>query len=77
MTGRNGTTSFLPLNSKIGGQGRNDRLSVGQFLIREQTNYIYKKIETGEMIKTDTVEHEMELEEQLSKIDDTSVLKHN
>ena len=50
MNGRNGTTSFLPLDSKIGGQGRNDRPSVGQFLTREQTNYIYKKIETGEMI---------------------------
>ena len=43
MNGRNGTTSFLPLDSKIGGQGRNDRPSVGQFLTREQTNYIYKR----------------------------------
>ena len=43
MNGRNGTTSFLPLDSKIGGQGRNDRPSVGQFLTRELTNYIYKK----------------------------------
>ena len=72
MNSRNGTTLFLPLNSKIGGQGRNDRPSVGQFLTREQTNYIYKKIETGEMINTDTIEQEMEQEEQLSKIDDTS-----
>ena len=72
MNGRNGTTSFLPLDSKIGGQGRNDRPSVGQFLNREQTNYIYKKIETGEMINMDTIEQEMEQEEQLSKIEDTS-----
>ena len=72
MNGRNGTTSFLPLDSKIGGQGRNDRPSVGQFLAREQTNYIYKKIETGEMINTNTIEQEMEQEEQLSKIDNRS-----
>ena len=72
MNGRNGTNSFLPLDSKIGGQGRNDRPSVGQFLTREQTNYIYKKIETGEMINTDTIEQEMEQEEQLSKMDGTS-----
>ena len=72
MNGRNGTTSFLPVYSKIGGQGRNDKLSVGQFLTREQTNYIYKKTETGEMTNMDTIEQEMEQEEQLSKIDDTS-----
>ena len=72
MNGMNGTTSFLPLDSKIGGQGRIDRPSVGQFLTREQTNYIYKKIETGEMINTDRIEQEMQQEDQLSKIDDTS-----
>ena len=72
MNGRNGTASFLPLDSKIGGQGRNDRPNVGQFLTKEQTNYIYKKVETGEMINTDTIQQEMEQEEQLSKIDDTS-----
>ena len=71
MNCRNGTTSFLPLDSKIGGQGRNDKPNVGQFLTRKQTNYIYKKIETGDMINTATI-HEMEPEEQLSKIDDTS-----
>ena len=55
MNGRNGIILFLPLDSNIGGQGRNDRPSVGQFLTREQTNYIYKKIERGEMINTDTI----------------------
>ena len=41
MNGRNGTTGFLPLNSKIGGQVNNNRPSVGQFLTREQTRCIY------------------------------------
>ena len=31
MDGRDGTTTFLPLDSRIGGQGRNDRHSIGQF----------------------------------------------
>ena len=30
MNGRNGTTSFLPLDSIIGGQGRKDRPRVEQ-----------------------------------------------
>ena len=72
MNGRNGTTAFLPMDSKIGGQVRNDRPSVGQFLTREQANYIYKKIETGEMINTDAIEQEIKQEEQLNRIDGTS-----
>ena len=72
MNGRNGTTSFLLLDSKIGGQCRNDRPNVGQFLTREQTNNIYKMIEAGIIMNTDTIQQEMEQEEQLSKIDDTS-----
>ena len=72
MNHRNGTTSFLPLDCKIGGQGRNDKPSAGQFLTREQMNYIYKKIITGETIHMDTIEQEMEQDKQLSKMDDTS-----
>ena len=72
MNGRNGTTAFLPLGSRIGGQGRNDHPTVGQFLTREQTRYIYRKVETGEIINTDMIEQEIEQERQLNKIDDTS-----
>ena len=72
MNGRNGTTTFLPLDSRIGGQGRYNHLIVGQFLTREQTRYIYRKVETGEIIKTDMIEQEIEQEKQLNKIDDTS-----
>ena len=38
MNGRDGTTAFLPLDPKIGGQGRNDRASVGQFLTTNKQN---------------------------------------
>ena len=34
--------------------------------------YIYRKVETGEIINTETIEQEMEQEEQLSKIDATN-----
>ena len=47
MNGRDGTTTFLPLDSRIGGQGRDDRPAVGQFLTRDQKRYIYRKVETG------------------------------
>ena len=72
MNGRDGTTAFLPLDSRIGGQGRHNHPTVGQFLTREQTRYIYKKIETGKLINTDMIEQEIEHERQLDKMDDTS-----
>ena len=72
MNGRDGTTASLPLDSRIGGQGRDNHPTVGQFLTREQTRYIYRKVETGEIINTDTIEQEIEQEKQLNRIDDTS-----
>ena len=42
------------------------------FLTREQTRYIYRKVETGEIINTDMIEQEIEQERQLDKMDDTS-----
>ena len=72
MSDRNGTTTFLPLESRIGGQGRDDSPTVGQFLTRKQTRYIYRKVETGEIINTDTIEQINRARKQLSKIDDTS-----
>ena len=35
MNSRNGTTTFVPLDSRIGGQGRDDSPAVGQFLTRD------------------------------------------
>ena len=63
MDSRNGTTAVLSLNSKIGGQVSCDTPNVGQLLTREQANYVYKKVETGEVINTDTIQQAMEQEE--------------
>ena len=37
-----------------------------------RSSHIYKKVETGEMINTDTIQQEIEQENQLGRIDDTS-----
>ena len=71
MNSRDDTTTFLPLDSRIGRQNR-DSLTVGQYLTRNQTKYIYKKVETGEIINTDTIQQEIEQEKQLGRIDDIS-----
>ena len=46
MNSRDDTTTFLPLDSRIG--GHRDNPTVGQDLTRAQTRFIYKKVETGE-----------------------------
>ena len=73
MKHRDDTTAFLPLGIKIGGQinGYN-RPMVGLYLTREQTNYVYRKTESGEIINTDTLCQELEYEKQLTRIDDNS-----
>ena len=62
VNGRDDTTTFLPLDSRIGGQNRDGCPTVGQYLTRDQRNYIYKKVETGEMINTDMKQQEIEQE---------------
>ena len=39
---------------------------MGQYLTREQANYVYKKIESGKMINTETLQQELEPERQLN-----------
>ena len=72
MNGRDDTTTFLPLDFRIGGQNRDSFPMVGQYLTRDKTRYIYKKVETGELINTDTVQQQIEQEKQLNKIDDNN-----
>ena len=48
MKGRNGSTSFVPLNKKDG--LKNDVISE-KCLTEEQTKYIYDKVESGDELK--------------------------
>ena len=63
MNSRDDTTTFLLLDSRIDGE-TGDSPTVGQYLTRDQTRYIYRKVETGEMINTDTIKQEIEQEKQ-------------
>ena len=62
----------MPFDSIIGGEINYNRPSIGQFLTREQASYVYKKTESGEIINVDTIQQEVEQEDQLNKIDDSS-----
>ena len=43
MNGRDDDTTFLPLDFRIGGQSRDSYPTVGQYLTRDQAEYVYKK----------------------------------
>ena len=43
MNGRDGTTAFLPLNTKIGGQVNNNRPSIGKYLTKNKANTYTKR----------------------------------
>ena len=70
MNGRDDATTFLPLGSRIGGQSRDSHPTLGQYLTRDQTKYVYKKVEMGEMINADAIQQEIEQEKQLNRMDD-------
>ena len=72
MKGRNDPTTFLPLIPKIGGQVINNKPKTNQYLTEEQTQYVYKKTESGGIINTDMLHQEIEQVRQLNRIDDTS-----
>ena len=72
MNGRDDTATFLPLDFRTGGQNRDNCPTVGQYLTKNQAKYVYKKVETGEMINVDMIQQEIEQEKQLSRMDDTN-----
>ena len=72
MNGRDDATAFLPLDFKTGGPSEDSHSTVGQYLTRDQTRHVYKKVETGESINADMIQQEVEQEKQLNKLDDDS-----
>ena len=69
MNGRDDATAFLPLDSRIGGQSSDSHPTLGQYLTRDQTKCVYKKVGTVKTINADTIQ-EIEQEKQLNRRDD-------
>ena len=57
------------MDSRIGGQSRDSHPTTGQYLTRDQTKYVYKKVEMGELINADTIQQEIEQNKQLNRMD--------
>ena len=68
MKGNDGTTSFLPIDSKTGGKVSYIKNKKATCLSEKQANYVYIKVEEGNIINTKTMKHE--LEQEIAREDD-------
>ena len=64
--------NFLPLDFMTGGPSEDSLPTVGQYLTRDQTRHVYKRVETGESINTDMIQQDVEQEKQVNNLDNDS-----
>ena len=67
----------MPLGSKLGGEIKERKISKDgntnkEYLTAKQTNYIYRKVESGNFINKNTIRQEIDQDIELDKMDDTS-----
>ena len=65
---KNGTTSFMPIDDKTGGKVSHIQNKNAMCLTENQVSYVYKMVEQGDIIITETMKHGIEQEE-LTEID--------
>ena len=60
MKGQNGTTTFLPLNTRKGGPVRYVKGKETICLTKDQVRHISKKVESDSMVNINTIKQEIE-----------------
>ena len=75
VKGKDDTTLFLPIDSKTGGKISYIKNKEAICLSEKQANYVYKKVEEGNVINTKTVKHE--IEQELDRDDDNPYKIHD
>ena len=75
--GKNGPTTFLPLDPNLGGNNKGREINKGnnigkEYLTMKQADYIYRKVELGSLINKNTMKEEIDQDVELDMMDDTS-----
>ena len=60
--GKNDPTIVFPLSTNIGGQVNFSKSKDNYYLTKEQARHVYKKVESGSIVNTDTLQQEIEHE---------------
>ena len=68
VKGKDCTTSFLPIDDKTGGKVSYIQNEDAICLTENQASYVYKKVEQGNIINTETMKHEIE-QKKLTQLD--------
>ena len=55
LKGKNGTTTFLPFDSKIGGNVKYIKDKDAICLTEDQMSYVYKRVEQGNNLNIETM----------------------
>ena len=59
--GKNDSNTFLPLSSKLGGNKKKNNDSIDRnYLTPRQLNYVYKKVELGNLINKNTMKDKID-----------------
>ena len=72
IEGKNGPSTFLPLNINIGGQSKPNRSRESTHLTEEQAKNIYQKVELVTITNIYTIKQEIDQDQELNRLDDTS-----
>ena len=75
VEGKNDPITFLPLNLNIGGQitpCNKYEYKESIYLTEEQATHIYKKVECNNIINSSNLKQDIEQDQELSKLDNTS-----
>ena len=67
----------MPLGPKLGGESNEIKINKGEntdkgYLTAKQANYIYRKVESGNLINKNIMRQEIDQDIELDKMDDTS-----
>ena len=62
----------MPLNANIGGKLRSLPIHERNFLTEDQARHVYKKVESGNIININTLKQEIDKDQELNRLDDTS-----
>ena len=70
----------MPLGSKLGGEVLKRKFSESEnthkgYLTAKQTNYIYQKVESGNLINKNTMRQKIDQDAELDKMDDKVAMK--
>ena len=68
---KNGPTTFLSLNTNIGGQSKPNRSRESRHLTGEQARHMYKKVELGTIININTIWQKIDQDQEFKRLDDT------